>query len=113
MDQAEPAQPGILSLVPLFGVIVALLAPLGPIILGVLLANRNAKKARAEVATATLAMEESSRKNTAEITKVQEVMDQGLEHALNKIEALEQSVFDPDLRALPIRKPDNLPYDDT
>lgn len=109
MPELSPANlPG--SWVPYIALVVALLAPLGP----VLLTNRNARKAK-EAATATAAKLEASSARTAQkLDIIHRLVDGQLSAARRKIDILEQRLLEAGEQLPPesphITPPDIGPY---
>jgi hypothetical protein len=86
---------------PLFGILVALLAPLGPAIFGVFSANRNAKRAGDDARAAAAATEQvaikldnSDKRTSEKLDTIHSLVNSRLTAALEKIDALEQRLFE-------------------
>lgn len=83
---------------PLLGILVALLAPLGPAVFGVLTANKNAAKANEAAKAVAEKLDESNAQTSAQLATIHSLVNSRLTAALEKISELEQRLYEKENR---------------
>jgi uncharacterized protein HemX len=97
--------------IPILTICVALLAPLGPAIFGVYIANRNASRARAAAEQVAEQLTATDAKTSRKLDTIHSLVNSRLTAALEKIDRLEERLFETEGRQPtgedPPKPPDN------
>jgi hypothetical protein len=98
--------------VPVVGIIAALLAPTLATVVGVIMSNRNAKRAAVAAESVAHKLDQTDEKTSQKLEVIHTLVNARLEAALAKIDLLEARLFDAESHH-PIAEPPRGPIDPT